>query len=186
MQWMEPRSVSELERRVRSESGNSIHVLLEAEDYASALTLHSRWTKKRAWTTVVAALAGLALMATFNRWLLVAGGGIVGGAVGGAIAYEAARRLVLPRRSRKLFAQQKNLRRPVEFSWDAHGLAYISANGSGNTPWTDYVKWRENERMLLLYHSDALFQMLPKRAFSNDDQLHSLLAELAREGSAAR
>ncbi|HEY0231396.1 MAG TPA: YcxB family protein, partial [Dokdonella sp.] len=88
------------------------------------------------------------------------------------------RRFQLPRRARRLFAQQKNLQRPVTFSWDEDGLAWASVNGSGRTPWADYLKWRQNERLYLLYHSDLMFQMLPKRAFASAAQQQSFARHL--------
>lgn len=165
-----------------SEPADGIDVLLSADDYVAASMLHSRWTRKRIWTSAAATAIGLALAAVGNHWLLVAGSALAGGAIGGAVAYEVARRLFLPWRARRLFAQQRSLQRPVQFTWDAEGLSWSSANGSGRTPWSDYVKWRQNEHILLLYHSDALFQMLPKRAFSSDLQLPSLLARLGTRG----
>lgn len=82
---------------------------------------------------------------------------------------------MLPRRARKQFAQQKNLQRPIEFSWDEQALHWASANGNGQMPWSDYVKRRQNERIVLLYLSDALFQMIPKRCFDEPAQLQDFL-----------
>jgi hypothetical protein len=165
-------------------ANDSIQVQLDAEDYVSAQRLHTVWTRKRTLTTLGFGAAGLVLALLRHEWSLVAGGALIGGSVGGAVAYEFVRRFVLPMRARRLFAQQKNLQRPVTFRWDDAGLAWSSENGSGKTAWGDYLKRRQNDRVVLLYHSDAMFQMLPKRAFENPERWRSFEAELARIKSA--
>jgi hypothetical protein len=46
-----------------------------------------------------------------------------------------------------------------------------STRGRWANEWTDFLKWRENERLFLLYTSDAAFMMLPKRAFKDAEQV---------------
>lgn len=165
-------------------ANDAIQVQLDAEDYVSAQALHNAWTRKRVVTTLGFGVAGLLLALLRYEWSMVAGGALIGGAIGGAVAHELARKLLLPRRARRLFAQQKNLQRPLTFHWDDSGLAWSSENGSGKTAWSDYLKRRQNDRVVLLYHSDAMFQMLPRRAFTRLEQWRSFEAELARIKSA--
>lgn len=138
---------------------NEIAVQLDADDFVSAQALHCSWTRKAILTHGVAVGAGV--VREFNR------------------------RFILPRRARKLFAQQKNLQRPLRFGWDEQGLAWVNESGSGKTAWSDYLKWRENDRVFLLYLSDAMFQMLPKRAFADSERLHSFMDSLSRIHSAS-
>ena len=140
--------------------------------------LHTRWTRKRVVLLLLCMLAGLLLVLVHHEWSRLAGYTLVCGAVGGLIGYDAIRRLWLPRSARRLFSQQKNLQRPIGFTWDRQGLGWISENGSGRIPWDDFIKWRQNERVVLLYHSDLLFQMLPKRAFTEEGQLQSIMENL--------
>src|SRR5215475_7227989 len=37
--------------------------------------------------------------------------------------------------------------------------------GSSRIPWKNFVKWKQNKALLLLYRSDFVFQMLPGRIF---------------------
>lgn len=164
--------------------GRAIRVQLDVEDYRAAQLLHSQWTRKRFLAFLGIALLGALLMALRQEWSLIVGGGLLGGVLGGAVGAEIVRRLVLPRRSRRVFAQQKNLQRPVTMHWDSEELRWSSADGSGKTCWVDFVKWRRNDRVLLLYHSDLLFQLLPMRAFTSEELWASFETELARIKSA--
>jgi hypothetical protein len=160
-----------------------IQVQLDAEDYVSASILHTRWTRKWIVLSLLCIVAGLLLVLVHQEWSRLAGYMLVGSAVGGSIGHEAMRRFQLPRKARRLFSQQKNLQRPIGFTWDQHGLDWTSENGAGRIPWDDFIKWRQNERVVLLYHSDLLFQMLPKRAFTEEGQLQSIMENLNGRGA---
>jgi hypothetical protein len=86
----------------------------------------------------------------------------------GVLAWPAVRWLVgrvsIPRLARRIHAQQRNLWEEVEASWDERGLRLRTGSGEVRTPWADYRRWREDEEVVLLFHSDLLFQILPKRA----------------------
>jgi hypothetical protein len=164
---------------------NEVRVLLEAGDYVAAQRLHTRWTPRQIAAHAGALVAGVALASIASRvaWLLVPGCALVGGAAGSAIAREFSRRFVLPRRARRIFAQQKNLQCPFEFRWDDDALLGVNERGSNRTPWSDYVKWAQDDRIILLYLSDAMFQMVPKRCFGQPAQLEAFLARAVRIGS---
>ncbi len=93
--------------------------------------------------------------------------------------------LGLPMRARRIFQQQKNLQRPYQLSWDSEAVQTASANGNSKMPWTEFLKWRESKQIFLLYRSDVLFQMYPKRYFTAEqiDEFRSLakrnIAEVA-------
>jgi len=47
-------------------------------------------------------------------------------------------------------------------------------------PWSDFLKQRESDRLYLLYLSDALFLMMPKRVFHDDGLSKSFAAMVHR------
>lgn len=164
---------------------NHARVLLEAEDYVAAQRLHTRWTSRRIMMCVAALLAAIviAVLARREPVLFVGACGLVGGAAGASIGREFWRRFVLPRRARRIFAQQKNLQQPFELRWDDDALRGVSERGSSNTPWSDYLKSAQDDRIILLYLSDVMFQMVPKRCFDQPVQLDAFLACTRRIGS---
>jgi hypothetical protein len=87
--------------------------------------------------------------------------------------------LWIPWRARRVFRQQKTLHRTCELSWDSNGLHAKDGNGEYRHLWSDFVRWREGERLIVLNLSDAMFLMVPKRAFTEEKTLDAF-RELVR------
>jgi hypothetical protein len=97
----------------------------------------------------------------WSRWILVA-----------ALLYLAlALGLGIPYRSHRTYQQRKDLQRPCSFSPSDSGLLFSTEGASGTKPWSDYLKWKEGRDTILLYMSDNLYQMIPKRFFASEKDL---------------
>ncbi|MFA6286892.1 MAG: YcxB family protein [Opitutaceae bacterium] len=72
----------------------------------------------------------------------------------------------IPFGSRRIFRQQKNLQDPATFAFTDQGMRVDSVRGHMELPWSDFHKWKANDKVLLLYHSSAIFNMIPRRAFA--------------------
>jgi hypothetical protein len=79
--------------------------------------------------------------------------------------------LYLPWKVRRLHRQQKDFGSPIAYHWDTEFLYGQHANGNTKRPWSHYSKVRESNKLLLLYHSDVLFEMFPKSWFADQSQL---------------
>jgi hypothetical protein len=77
----------------------------------------------------------------------------------------------IPWHARRIFRQQKSFGRPFELSWDEGGVHAKDGNGEYRHSWVDFIRWRENERLIVLSLSDAMFLMVPKRAFAEEASL---------------
>ena len=92
----------------------------------------------------------------------------------------------LPWKTRRLYKQQKSLQGELTFSFDEDGVTVQSENGSWRTAWTDYVRWKKNDQLVLLYLSDCMYHMIPKR-FSTEagdfDTLCELVGQKLRSGN---
>lgn len=86
--------------------------------------------------------------------------------------------VLLPNRVKKLYFQQKTLQVPVEVEITETALNTTSEFGYATHPWKDFTKWKENKELFLLYQSDLLFNMLPKRIFSDPQQMDTLRSYL--------
>jgi hypothetical protein len=91
--------------------------------------------------------------------------GAVGGLVPVAIIVIADRPVQM-RRARRTLAQQKSLQGEVTFDWDTQGVAFTNAVGHSRLAWSDYARWRESKASLVLFQSDNLINIIPKRCFT--------------------
>jgi len=134
------------------------------EDYLNANKLHRRYSRTWRWLYIVL-VTELALLIFFafllQRWTPAIIGVLLALVM---ILYMA---FYLPNRLRKLFKQQKDLHRPFTITVDEAGLQYINEMGEAKRLWNIFLKWKEDENILILYHSDLLFSMLPKRYLNN-------------------
>lgn len=136
------------------------------EDYLAGVRLNLR--PRAAWAAVglvVLALAALAIM--LGVWDLMHGKAEAWDVIGVlAIGYFPVWYFVyLPIRVRKLYKQQRMLNEPHEVTFSESGVSTTHSTGSGTLPWSNIHKWRESDELFLIYQSDALFSIFPKRHF---------------------
>lgn len=86
----------------------------------------------------------------------------------------------VPWRARALFRRQKVLDGPFRILADSSGLAISSEIGEIRMPWAALRKWKESQRLFLIYHSDSLFHLVPKRLFTTSEQLDAFRGLLHR------
>jgi hypothetical protein len=85
--------------------------------------------------------------------------------------------VLVPRHARRLYRQTKSAGQLTMYSIAESGLTLQSENGTAFVPWSNFHSWKEGRTCLLLYVNQALFVILPKRAFS-PDQLAAVKAYL--------
>lgn len=152
-----------------------INLKLEPQDYLRAQYLHIR---PRLIFKVLGALIFLA--AIWAVWYSFLGGGSDELSWSDSILPTAAGYLVLhffvylPWKTRRIYRQQKSLQREVKMQFSGAGLSAENEVGRGLSPWSDYLKWKENEHLFLLYISDPFFHMIPKRLFKNSADIGQL------------
>jgi hypothetical protein len=74
----------------------------------------------------------------------------------------------VPYRTKKVFEQQKELHYPFTMTIDETGLHTKNQIGESKRPWNMFVKWREDQHLIMFYHSDILFSMISKRYLSEE------------------
>ena len=144
---------------------------LEADDYIAANRLHTRmkWRSLPALGSFLCFILGYAVF-LYGSWrappnaplVMFVTFVVICGIVIPPLSYL----LYLPYKTRKVFREQKNLHYPMTVSWSETGFKVENQQGNATMPWTDFFKWSEDGRILLLYHSSRLFRMLPKRALT--------------------
>ncbi|WP_166039909.1 YcxB family protein [Sphingosinicella sp. YJ22] len=88
-------------------------------------------------------------------------------------------RLRLPAMSRRSFAQQKWLGDEVEMTWSDDGILFETCNSHARHDWDGFGKWSENGAVFVLFFTDSLFSMIPKRVLAahEADDLRTRLAQ---------
>lgn len=128
------------------------------------------------WRSLVSILVSLILVAAFVSMMFP--GDLFGltlilslALLGGILVPVAMIRWRVPAAARRIHAQQRDLQRVVTLTADAAGLHAETETGSSRTPWSDYLRWREDERVILLYRSDAIFQFIPTRVLNAEQRV---------------
>ena len=80
----------------------------------------------------------------------------------------------LPRQVKKIFFQQKDLSAPFELEINAEGLKASNEFGSSLRPWSHFIRWKENNELFLLYHSDVMYSIVPKRFLTDPGQIETI------------
>lgn len=72
------------------------------------------------------------------------------------------------RAARRTFNEQKTLQKPLHFSWSESGVHLWSDFGEARLQWSDFPKARQDRHCILLYESQRLYRIVPKRVLTND------------------
>ncbi|MCC4590907.1 YcxB family protein [Xanthomonas campestris pv. cannae] len=143
------------------------------EDYLIAQRLHQRRAVRRVLLAMAALLlSGLTLFAFARHGSGLDMLGVVFAAAGGGglIGQTIQSTWTMPRKVRRLYAQQAALRHRLTCRWDEAGLEVTWADGHVRRSWRDYVRYRENPQVLMLYQNDILFDLVPTSWFADAAQ----------------
>ncbi|XUP38157.1 YcxB family protein (plasmid) [Xanthomonas axonopodis pv. vasculorum] len=116
----------------------------------------------------------------------IIGPALIGGGGGGLIGLALLHAWGLPRRIKRLHAQQASLRHTYTYAWDENGLEINWADGHLRRPWSDYMRIRENDRVLLLYHNDRLFELFCPHRFADRAQFGAFRQLALRVGKTSK
>jgi hypothetical protein len=163
----------------------TVQVQLTEDDFIAAMQLHAL-RAPRLWV-IVGVVVVLLLLADYNFY---AGSGVHSyvllalGAVYVFVLLIVVPYLIVPWRAGKQFRQMAASRDSFEIVWDDDAMTITAANWMQKSGWRDFVRSRENEKLILLYISDYSFRIVPKRAFARsvlDDFLGLVRAKVGRK-----
>ena len=135
------------------------------DDYIAAHRLHyQRRTKLLylVWSVLLAIGIGIAIL-ELRMWAPI----VILGGLGALLGHWWDDRVGLPNKVRKLYGQFKGISEPTEISWSAEFVEARGPNGQGKRKWRDYVRFKENDEVFLLYITDQLWEAFPKRCFNS-------------------
>ena len=94
-------------------------------------------------------------------------------------AFYLERKIFFPKRVKKIYQQQKSLQVPTTVIISENEIKLNNELGNEVIPWTNFIKWMENDKVLLLFHSDIVFNFFPKRDIPDEETLNTIKKYLA-------
>ena len=76
--------------------------------------------------------------------------------------------VMLPWKTRKIYKQQKSLQEPYESELTDDAYSFASIHGAATMPWSMFHKYKISKDTILLYQSDAIYHLFPKRWFTEE------------------
>lgn len=86
--------------------------------------------------------------------------------------------ILIPFQLAWVFKQQKDLSAPFEIELTDEEFQFRNEFGKNRTRWENFVKWKENGELLLLYRSERAFHLLPKRLLQSENAIDYVLGKL--------
>lgn len=83
-----------------------------------------------------------------------------------------------PFKAKRLFRQYKALSQRTIVEIRDNGLFFKHENGEGLVPWSHVIKWRSNDKLLLLYPASGLFYLLPSHFFPSPDAFREFVTQV--------
>jgi hypothetical protein len=92
---------------------------------------------------------------------------------------------ILPWWAARLFSKRPSMQEPLTLTLDATGADWHWDSGSSVLAWKSFTRWHEGKNGFVLYTSSATFNIVPKRAFS-EEELKDFRGLLSREISSQK
>jgi hypothetical protein len=91
-----------------------------------------------------------------------------------------------PQRLRHIFRQQKSLHSPHSVEFTDAGIVSTRVEGETKHGWDYYRKWNEGKTLFLLFQSEVLMNMIPKRCFTSPEEMAEFRELLTKKIGAAK
>ena len=141
------------------------------EDYIAAHRLHHQ-RARRLFYLFSGVLLGVGVVLAFvgvKMWAPIA----IWAGVSGLLGQWWEDRFGIRAKVQKLYTQFKGISEPITFGWDSEQVEGTSASGTSKRNWRDYARMNESDDVFLLYLTDQLWHVYPKRWFTTPEQLQA-------------
>ncbi len=150
---------------------------ISEDDYLAAMKLYARLTPARL-AVVVGVGVLLAAGVVFGPPFVEAAA--IGGLFGGGSVLLASRFVLLPLMARRHYRKYKAIQEEFDAELLAHGLRLTLPHSDHTIVWQSVLKWRHDDRFVLIYPMPRLFHVVPKSLAAQGFDLQGLLERLNR------
>jgi hypothetical protein len=91
------------------------------------------------------------------------------------------RYVLLPIQVKNIFRAQKEWNSPFEYEFTETHLMLNTLYNRNSFPFTEIVKWKENKQVCLLYYTFNCFYVIPKRFFTDPQQIDTLRSYIPKK-----
>lgn len=151
-----------------------------AEDILAGYRLAARMSLRTAVILIVAAATGYGAFFALDPDPFLRAGVGLGGLCGGAMGLLAYRQLFLPWRARYDFARYPLAQQERSYAMSAEGLRVTAKSGETRFRWSDFIGWRANATITILYASPRTFHAVPARLEALGFPYRAFRAEVER------
>jgi hypothetical protein len=154
---------------------------LTIEDYLAGVRLHMR-PSRAASVVYVLMLAGAIFLSLAGVYMAFEGKPeylVANPGLWGLVVFVLYRYVLIPQRLKRLFKEQKMAAAPTEMEPTEESLKITNEYGFSNVPWSAWYRWKEDDKLFLLYSSSAIFSVLPKKFFKDESQVAFVRGKLA-------
>lgn len=149
---------------------------LKPEDYIKAQYLHLRPNPRI--IQIGGAIAAFLILACFILYPIEAVISLLAPLVFLAFLYATILFVVFPWQARRIFSQQKSLQGEFEILIFPERIEINSTRGNMRMQLSDFHKYKVNKDMIVLYHSQAMFNIFPRRFFASDAEFKTFISYL--------
>ncbi|AGU49665.1 hypothetical protein VAPA_1c25670 [Variovorax paradoxus B4] len=150
---------------------------ISEDDYVDAMKLYARLPRLARW--IITAIAVLLVLGTVFGTPQIQPSAL-GGLIGGASVLLAMRLLVMPMTARRHYRKYKAIQEEFAVELLDDALRLRAPHGESRIVWANVLKWRQDDRFVLLYLMPRLFHALPKSVAAQGFDLPGLIERLNR------
>lgn len=148
---------------------------ISENDYVQASRLYSGFTNKQVAISVIVIIILLAVAYIADGSIFR--GAAIGGLVGCVGGYMITRFVLAPWRTKRLYRDYAAIREPCTITLENQGIRFRSKNGESLIEWAHILKWRDNDKFVLIYQASHLYHLVPKRLGVVAEKLTETLAK---------
>ncbi len=153
------------------------HYRISEDDCVQAMRLHGKMTFRRLMceALIVGALLVLSFFASQQvRYLLFCG--LAGALLFSALVFY----VIVPWQVRRHYRKYKAIQAELTVQLCEDGVRFASPDGEGIITWQNILKWRHNDRYLLIYLAPRLYNLVPKSITAQGFELPALIDALTQ------
>jgi len=155
---------------------------ISEQDYVNGMRLNLRATRTTTVTYIIL-LASLAFLSVFGSEQVR--GMAIGGLIGGTAVVLFYHLVFMPMMAKRHYRKYKSIQQSITLALTDDGIEFTTADSHSLFKWDQILKWRHNERYILIYPMPQIFFLITKdivdQGFDLDALIKALRTQVGKE-----